>query len=238
MNTPRNLLLALTAAILLTAANANAAGITNGSFETGDFTGWISTDIGFPFDPQVVASAGTTTQFNGFLGPNVGIPTDGDFAVSNGFDGGGPDVILLSQDIGVINAGDALMFDYRAGWDLIGFASGTLLDRFFNVLIEPAGGGASIFDTTILTAEIGTDTSGTPNSDTGPLTALIDLTAFAGTDARLTFQWVIPEDFTGPANAQLDNVKIVSNPIPAPAALPAGIALFGMLGLRRKNRNA
>jgi len=166
--------LTLAAIVVFSPTMVYAASVTNGSFETGDFSGWIPTDIAVPFDSQVVLLAGATTGFGPF-GPNVAIPSDGSFAQSNGFDGGGPDTISLAQDIGVIGSGELLTFDYRAGWDLITFSSPGDLNRFFTVFIEPAGGGVPLGSFLILTAPIGTDTFGGPNSDTGPLSEVIDL---------------------------------------------------------------
>ncbi len=230
--------MACVALIIATAGQVPAAIITNGSFETGDFTDWISTDIGAPFDVQAVLAAGTPTAFAGFLGPNVVIPTHGNFAASNGFDGGGPGVISLAQDIGVIAPGDLLTFDYRAGYDLNSF--GAVLDRFFRVLIEPMGGGGALLDSLVLTAPAFSDTAGGPNSDTGPLSTAIDLSSLAGTDARVNFVWTVPEDFTGPANAQLDNVRITSA-VPEPSSLALfALGTFGMgiVAARRRRRRA
>lgn len=95
---------------------------------------------------------------------------------------------------------EVLRFDYRAGWDLIEFSFPDSLDCFFEVFIEPAGGGIPLGGSLILTAPGGTDTSGGPNSDTGPLSGTIDLSPFAGTDARVNFVWSVPGDFTGPGN--------------------------------------
>jgi len=210
--------LCVCAGLAAASAASGQAIVTNGSFETGDFTGWTVIDIPGVFDPAFVLPGGTPTAFDGFLGPNVVIPTDGGFAANHGFDGDGmpsPGEISISQDIGTPLAGELLAFDFRAGWDLISFVLPGALDRFFDVVIEPAGGGAPLGIFPQLTAAVGTDTFGGPNSDTGPLSGLIDLTPFAGTSIRVNFLWTIPDAFSGPANAQLDNVHI----IPAPSAL-------------------
>jgi len=244
--------LLLLCAVCLTAVSttANGADVLNGSFETGDFTDWISMDLLVPFDPQSVLPAGTLTALfvlppigppvipppgPPLFGPNMVIPSDGNFAASNGFDGQGPGEIRLSQDVGLIALGDELRFDYRAGWDLITFNTGLGLDRFFSVDIEPAGGGAPLLSNLILTAEAFTQTSG-PNSDTGPMSAALDLSPLAGTNARVSFIWEVPEPFTGPANAQLDNVRIVSVPEPSGFVLLGTLSLLG-LAVRRTKRS-
>ena len=68
-----------------------------------------------------------------------------------------------------------------------------------------------------------------PNSDTGPLSGSLDLSPFAGTDARVNFTWFIPDAFSGPANFQLDNVAIV----PEPTSLLIVLSSLGLLVFRR-----
>ena len=47
------------------------------------------------------------------------------------------------------------------------------------------------------------------NLDTGPLSGMLDVSAFAGSDVRISFDWIVPESFTGPAHAQLDDVAVI-----------------------------
>jgi hypothetical protein len=148
--------------------------------------------------------------------------------------GGPAGAIGLSQDVGVLHEHAILEFDYRAGWELISF--GAILDRKFDVLLEPFGGGSPIATFSILTAFAGTDTQG-PNQDTGPLSASIDLSAYAGTNSRLTFKWTVPENYTGPANAQLDNVRLTQGSgvnVPGPLPILGIAAAFGFSRKLRK----
>jgi len=173
--------------------------IVNGSFETGDFTGWVTKDMAIPFFPLGVQGAGSTPGFGLFLSA----PTNGTFAVTHGFDGGGPDSMEISQDV-PIPAGFAatLTFDWRAGWDLITFGGGSQ-PRLFDVVIEPAGGGTPLVTTNILTANPQTQVL-----DTGAKSGELNLSAFAGTSIRVKFKSTIPEFFTGPAHLQIDNVVL------------------------------
>lgn len=226
----RNARIVGTACALVDVSSATGqATVTNGSFETGNFTGWIVNDIADPFDAADVLPAGTSTLFSFFLGPNVVIPSDGNFAASHGFDGDGlpaPGEISIAQDLGTPVAGEIIAFDFRAGWDLISFVG--LEDRNFDLVIEPAGGGTPLGVFPQLTATGFTATPGGPNTDTGPLTGAVDLTPFAGTAIRANFRWTVPEAFSGPANAQLDNVRI----IPAPGTA----AVLGLAALTRRRR--
>jgi len=55
--------------------------------------------------------------------------------------------------------------------------------------------------------------SGSTNFDTGNLHGSVNISAFANQSVRLTFDWFIPESFTGPGFFQFDDV-FVSPPIP------------------------
>jgi hypothetical protein len=228
-------------ATLLSSQASHAQAIINGGFETGDFSGWMAQDLANPFEALAVRGNGDATSFSGFTPDyaNLVIPTEGNFAVSHGFDGQGPGTITLSQDIGIIGKNRVLEFDYRAGWDLLNY--GASIDRLFSVLIEPSGGGTALAAFPILTAQAGTQTTGS-NQDTGPLSGLIDLSPYVGVNARITFAWDVPEFLKGPANAQLDNVRISSS---APVSVPAPLPVFGTAAafafsrrLRRRIRTA
>ena len=67
-------------AVAVTTGSAQAQ-FVNGSFETGDFTGWVATDLANPFFPLQVAGAGVSPGFGFFLSA----PTDGVFAALTGW---------------------------------------------------------------------------------------------------------------------------------------------------------
>lgn len=220
---------------LCSGRNANAQGfVVNGSFETGDFTNWVVTDNQTPFEPFMVLPSGSQTAFSNFAtGPHSVIPSDGMFAANNGFDGDAG-TISIAQDIGTIAFGDVLNFDYRAAWDLMNFSTPTDSDRTFDILLEPAGGGPTIVPISLLTAMIGTDTFGGTNSDTGPLSAALNLTFFTGLSLRINFVWTIPDNFSGPANAQLDNVEFTNLLVPEPSSTT--VCLLGLVGMIARRR--
>jgi len=169
--------------------------ITNGSFETGNFSGWITNDLSQPFFALAVATNGVTPAGFGFF---LTTPTDGRYAAVHGFDGNGPGRIRIAQDIFIPAATPFLLFDYRAGWSY----SGTL-PRIFLLSVEPVGGGAPLLTTNTLIAPLTMN-----NLDTGPLEGAVDLGNFAGGSVRVGFDANIPENFTGPAFFQLDNVRL------------------------------
>lgn len=212
-----------------------ATTITNGSFETGDFTGWVTQDLTSPFSALQVGGAGLSTGFGFFSSA----PTDGAFAALHGFDGNGPGTIRIGQDISIMAGQSTLNFDYRAAWDLTTFCGACSETRTFDVNIETAGGGANLANFAILAA-----TPQTTNLDTGNLMGSIDLSAFSGQTVRVSFDWNIPENFTGPAFFQLDNVTASEgtgpNPVPEPSTmLLLGTGLVGLIGHNiRKRRTA
>ena len=215
--------LASLAFLALSGAGAQGASITNGSFESVGFTGWITKDIARPYSALAVRNAG----FGGSFSLPAANPTDGTHTAFTGFDGGGPGVISLAQDIGIVGSGDALRFDYQAGWDFSLGAQATQ-PRLFDVVLEPAGGGTPLSTANFLN----TGTSSNPN--TGPLKGFVDLTPLIGRNVRLKFVWTIPQDFTGPGSFQIDNVTISPVPVPIPLLLfLSGLAGLAIIGRRR-----
>ncbi|MCZ6493692.1 MAG: hypothetical protein O6933_06390 [Planctomycetota bacterium] len=193
------------AACTLAIGGAAQAQIVNGSFETSDFSGWVTVDLNVPFFPMMVGPAGISPGFGFFLSN----PTDGVFAALHGWDGDGPggppDAIKIAQDV-VLPAGAAeIQFDYRAAWDK---TFGATLPREFRVDIEPFGGGPFLQRDVLLIADPGTTVS-----DTGDLVGIVDVSSFSGSPVRISFEWVVPETFTGPAFFQLDNVLLIEVPV-------------------------
>jgi uncharacterized protein YhjY with autotransporter beta-barrel domain len=114
--------------------------------------------------------------------------------------------------------GSTLSFDYQAGWDLVPY--GATQDRTFQVLLTPTFGGAPLASFLVLTAGAGTNVN-----NTGQLSWLMDLSAYAGQDIRLSFVWTIPQSFTGPALFDLDNVASFGFYVPPdPPSAPGNAA--------------
>lgn len=205
--------------------SASAANVVNGSFETGDFTGWIATDLAEPFFPLSVQTLGSA---NTFEWPWSSTPTDGAFTAFSGFDGV-VGTISIAQDVGIIDASSSLLtFDYRGTWDLLNFCSGCS-NRLFDVIVEPAGGGVPLGSFNIITANAGTI------ADTGQLTGNVNLTPFLGQNVRLSFVLNVTDNFSGPAQFQLDNISVGVVPEPASLAL-FGLGLAGLAARLRKMR--
>ncbi len=190
----------------------------NGSFENGDFTGWITQDMNSPYFALQVGGAGMDPGEGLFLSA----PVDGDYAAVHGWDGDGPNTIRVAQDVVLPPDAVSVEFDYRTGWNLGDY--GAILDRVFSVKVEPAGGGAPLQTETILVAE-----AGTMVLDSGNLHGSVNVSAFADSSVRISFDWTVPENYAGPAFFQLDNVYVI--PVdsgPRISVNPANID-FGLL---------
>ena len=176
--------------------------MVNGSFETGDFTGWGTKDIAIPFVPLAVRGAGFTPGFGLF----ATVPTDGIYVADSGFDGGGPDTIAIWQDVSIPAADNAfLFFNWRVGWNMF---AGPTLDRKLDFVVEPGGGGTPLQTTNLVT----TDIASTIVGDTGPRTSVFNLSGYRGSTIRVEVIATIPEFFTGPAHMQLDNFRLFAAP--------------------------
>lgn len=198
--------------VIFFSAWGNATLISNSSFETGNFTGWHTQDLSIPFHALEVDGAGESS-WPGFF---TSAPTDGSFAALHGFDGNGAGMIIVGQDITVTSL-STITFDYRAAWQTTFSAN---LARNFFVSIEESGGGVVLETFNLLTVPINDIMN-----DTGVIFGSVGLSAYENQTVRMNFVWDIPEDFTGPAFFQLDNVQA----IPEPATI--AILAFGIIGL-------
>lgn len=170
----------------------------NCGFEAGDFTGWTPIDLDDPYVALEVVSGSRMDPGRLFMVTS----TEGEFFAVTGFDGDGPGTIELGQDLTLAAEPPAdLVFDYRAGWDLLTY--GAAVDRIFDVQIEPAGGGPPLEVVEILVAPAGDMTL-----DTGVLEGMIDLGAYAGQTVFVRFVFTVPESNSGPALALVDHVRV------------------------------
>ncbi len=182
---------------------------------------WDVADHPIPFLPVQTVPPGATAGFDFFLTD----PTEGVQSLFIGFDGGEPGIVEVSQDV-TIEAGSAatLEFDYRGAWDM---TFGATLDRTFEVQVQPEGGGAPLQSDLLLTAPAGDTTT-----DTGSLSAAIDLGPYTGDTVRIAFVATITEAFTGPGQIELDNVLITVDSQPLveiPTLSTAGFAALILL---------
>lgn len=220
--------LALTLGIATSGVGHATELVTNGGFETGDFSGW-----------NVVNNGGT-----GGCGSNVYVvnstgqegcgalaaPISGTYAAYNTFDGQAANYVL-SQQITLPNVITAatVSFLYEASMAYSGAS------RSFSVDLYDASG------TTLLTS-LYTQVFGGGEQD--PWTTVTQevtsaLQAYAGNTVDLELINVVPESFTGPANFGLDNVSldVTGTPVPEPASMAVLFTGLSVLGFARRKRS-
>ena len=180
-------------------ANTQASPIVNGSFETGDFTGWTVSDTANTTPSLAVRADGAN------LGIFNVLSTDGTKSATHGFGGTSEGLISIGQNVTVpANATAQATFTYRIAWNTIGSAATS--NRTFRVSVQPAGGGVELGGQTLLTAA--PNTFGVQaTSQSGSL----DLTPYAGQTVRLAFVTVVPAGDTANGALQLDNVSVTVN---------------------------
>jgi hypothetical protein len=208
------------ALLLLIPLLTQAATITNGSFETGDLTGWTftgETENSFSSRVEGGSFSGATGWANnfGFFTP---APMEGNYSFFSGFDGPVQE-ISLSQDIGIIDESTkAVVFDVRAGWDLQTYSQessdvinngGVVLDREIKVVITDNNTGETLLSQSLFDA-----VGGEKILDSGFQTVGIEFENIVGSDVTMAFVQNIPQAYTGPALIQLDNIQLQETFVP------------------------
>jgi Ca2+-binding RTX toxin-like protein len=213
-------LVAVTVAIL-PAFGASAATISNGGFETGNFTGWTVQNAG---NGNWFAYSGTTTPLSAMTVP---APPEGLRAAIT--DQTGPGSHILYQDV-ALEAGAthtlSMVVYYRTS--AADFSTPNTLDHTVSPnqqyridIMKPTAPVTSVSPSDVLVPAFRTD-PGEPTS-MAPTTLTVDLTPYQGTTVRLRFAEV---DNQGFFNAAVDNVSLASTA----SCLGRAVTMFGTNG--------
>jgi hypothetical protein len=170
---------------------------SNGGFESGDFTGWEVGDNGLsPLSPWTVCPSFSC----GYFFNNE--PIEGFFGPVNGFDGAAGYEAFLFQDIQVPVQGGSIALADRIQFD--GFGLPSFSPRVYELQLRDATGNVI---EVLHQEEIFLD--GQPYTDLGWRQRSFDVSAHAGETVRLHVNLFVPEEFTGPAQFEIDDVQLI-----------------------------
>jgi hypothetical protein len=172
--------------------------VTNGGFESGTFSGWTTTQPSSPLQPWTIATSSTTGWFT------LASPPEGTHDALNGFDGV-PGHFTLTQTISIPAATATLTWKDRLQYVMYAGAQ----ERLLEVKVLDAGTDAVLATPYTFTTGPGDFTM----HDTGWQAHSVDLSAFGGQTVKLRFDETIPEEFTGPAQAELDAISVQTTPL-------------------------
>ena len=183
--------------------------IVNGSFECGDLAGWSSTGPGEGLSSCRVNFTVLESSVNVCLAVPEIDPSDGRFAAFTSFDGLAGDTYVLEQTISLPNdiasaISVTLSYDFKVAYDLTAAAAtegrrltAAFYDQNDNLLFnvnqiifgieEPLSGNISIN----IEEEI-----------------LNQLLTYAGQSVILRFSAYVPDEYSGPSKALIDNVSL------------------------------
>ncbi|PVW13160.1 hypothetical protein DDV96_13715, partial [Marixanthomonas spongiae] len=174
--------------------------IVNGSFETGDFTGWTVEDFSIPFIPFNVDFSTVNPFFP------AATPTDGALMATNGFDASsGPDEAVIYQDVTITTNNNLLTWDENIDYNLADYCTGCS-NRIYEVQIR------DLSNNVLEVVNQVTAISGTIDDDNVWNSLSADLSAYIGQTIRIAFWQQVPDPSSGPAKFALDNVSIAANP--------------------------
>jgi hypothetical protein len=175
-----------------------ATEFSNGGFESGDFSGWAAGDNGLsPLWPWSVCSPFAC----GFFFNNE--PLEGAFNAVNGFDGSAGYEAFLFQDIEVPAQGGSIALADRIQFDSLGIASSQ--PRVYELQLRDSSDNVLEI---LHQEEI--FLNGQPYTDLGWRQRGFDVSAHAGETVRLHVSLSVPEDFTGPAQFEIDDVRLIA----------------------------
>ena len=174
--------------------------ITNGGFETGNFTGWTAINAPGPFEPWTVSGSG-----GGFVDSPVPVATQ---VVQGSFNAwqtvtSDPGSFLLYQNI-TIPAGQRLQFKWlhRYQMNLTTYCGGTTSCGTATFAVEVLN-TSNVLLQTLYTITTLPDT----NTNTGWTTNFANLSAYAGQTIRIRFRTTVTESLDGPGRIEIDGVS-------------------------------
>jgi hypothetical protein len=187
--------------------------ITNGGFETGNFTGWTTVNGINPWYPWQVVTAGFN---NGFM-PSAS-PQDGTRVAYQGVAADAGGTFTLTQDVAIPSGTTAsLRWKHRFQLDLMTYCSGALCGT--GIYTVDVLNTSNILLVNLLTVNVASE----QYVDTGWQTFQRSLNAFAGQTVRIRFRTTVSASYQGPGQLEIDAVSLQSpSLIPTAANVSVG----------------
>jgi hypothetical protein len=188
--------------------------VTNGSFETGNFSGWTATNGAGAWVPWQVVTAGFN---NGFSVPAA--PQHGSFVAYEGVTGNAGATFTLVQQITIPAASTAsLSWRHRFQYDNATYCSGAACGSA-TFAVEVLNSSNLLLET-LHTMTVGPATI----RNTGWQQYFRSLSAYAGQTIRIRFRTNVTATLSGPGQLEIDLVSAQSPSILAPTAATALIS--------------
>lgn len=204
--------LLLTVACLLIAFSALSSPsraaelITNGSFETGNFTGWTAVNNSGGWKNWAIGTTGQTTNDGTYTPvPTPMVVPGGSFVAYNGVTGNANSPYLLYQTITV-----PVGYHVRMTWTDRYQMNHT---QFCGSVSNPCGTAtyaveivntANVLLQTLYTVTTPNNT----NTNTGYVNHLAALTAYQGQTIRIRFRATVSNTYAGPGQLEIDSVSV------------------------------
>ena len=192
--------------------------ITNGGFETGNFSSWTVTTNDTPGNGGWFVTSATSTPLNGF--PTVGPHSGAFYAVTDEFEPGSRALTQSFTDpLGatqVVLSGDIFVNDWFGG-----SGSGAKVDII-------AAGALALTGPSIVVGYGPADTSVSGGVPNGWVPFSVDVTAFLtpGTSYQLR---IFESDSTGPINAGADDLSVLAKTTTIVGPEPSSVVLLSLI---------
>jgi hypothetical protein len=194
----------------LTLASVAVDPLINGSFETGDFTGWTATPLG-----GLGWAVGGPGE-GGAAGMALTTPVDGAKVAWNSWNAAGPATFKLYQDVQLPADVVEISFKYRAQW-VSDFSDSRPRRLTFDVYDTDSGallGTLHSFETGVGVED--------PFGDSGWTPVTVPFVGVAGQLVRLQVTQVVEDFFPGPGQVEVDGFAMTYEEAPAPDDPPSG----------------
>jgi hypothetical protein len=202
--------------------------VTNGSFETGNFTGWTTVN---GVNPWRNWAANGANAGGGYTPPVGTTPQDGSFDAWNGVAQNTGGAFTMTQDIALpSNQIPTLKWKDRYQMNLTEFCGPG--SQSPSITCGTATYSVQILNTSnvVLQTIYSVTTAGSSNTDTGWVTHSIVLNSFVGQTVRLRFMDSVTSSWAGPGQVEIDAVSLTTI-APTAAYVPVGGQVTNSIGV-------